>query len=169
MVLRWHFTFYGKVKFAFHAFVWTLYIYMGKMLRIHILDISSINQLSRNLMMSNRALMRYKIAKWNDRKSKMTTTAAMLKISFWHLFSNLELLWAETCSLLTGWLLDWNKLKLRQSKIQDGCKGSAPLNKMAIRAKKNTKSSHDISSLASDLISKYLLRSIPPMAFNQNY
>ena len=31
-----------------HAFVWALYIYVGKMLRIHILDISII-QLNRNL------------------------------------------------------------------------------------------------------------------------
>ena len=34
---------------------------------------------------------------------------------------------------------------------------------------KNTKSSNDILSLSSDLISKYLHRSIPPMALNQNY
>ena len=50
-------------------------------------------------MMSIRALMRHKIAKWADRKSKMATTAAILKISFRHLFSNLRSLWAETCSL----------------------------------------------------------------------
>ena len=43
-----------------HAFVWVLYIYMGK---IHILDISSIIQLNQNLMMSIRAVMRHKIAK----------------------------------------------------------------------------------------------------------
>ena len=29
-----------------HAFVWALYIYMGKMLRIHILDISSKDNIS---------------------------------------------------------------------------------------------------------------------------
>ena len=94
--------FYGKVKFASHVFVWALYIYMGKMLRIHILDISSIIQLNRNLMMSIRALMRQKLAKWADRKSKMATTAAILKINFRHLFSNLRSLWAETCSLAAG-------------------------------------------------------------------
>ena len=66
----------------------------------------------------------------------MATTAAILKINFRHLFSNLRLLWAETCSLATGWHLDRNKLKLCWSKIQDGCNGSAPLNKMAARAKK---------------------------------
>ena len=125
--------FYGKVKFASDAFVWALYIYMGKMWRIHNLDISII-QLNRNLMMSIRALMRHKIAKWADRKSKMATTAAILKINFWHLFSNLRSLWAKSCSLATGWLLDQNKLKLCRSKIQDGCNGSAPLNKMAARA-----------------------------------
>ena len=128
--------FYSKVKFASHAFVWALYIYMGKMLRIHILDISSIIHLNRNLMMSIRALMRHKIAKWADRKSKMATTAAILKINFRHLFWNLRSLWAETCSLATGWLLDRNILKLCRSKIQDGHSGSAPLNKMAARAKK---------------------------------
>ena len=42
--------FYGTVKFTSHAFVWALYIYMGKMLRIHILDISSMIQLNRNLI-----------------------------------------------------------------------------------------------------------------------
>ena len=104
-----------------HAFIWALYIYMGKMLRIHILDISSIIQLNRNLMMSIRVLMRHKIAKWDDRKSKMATTVAIMKINFRHLFSNLRWRWAETCSLTTGWLLDRNKLKLCQSKIQDGC------------------------------------------------
>ena len=128
--------FYGKVRFASHAFVWALYIYMGKMLRIHILDISSIIQLNWNLMMSIRALMRHKITKWADRKSKRATTAAIFKISFRHLFSNLRSLWAETCSLATGWPLDRNKLKLCQSKIQDGRNDSAPLNKMAARAKK---------------------------------
>ena len=60
--------FYGKVKFASHTFVWALYIYMGKMLRIHILDISSIIQLNWNLMMSIGALMRHKLTKWADRK-----------------------------------------------------------------------------------------------------
>ena len=40
--------FHGKVKFASHAFVWALYIYMGKLLRIHIYDISSLIQLNRN-------------------------------------------------------------------------------------------------------------------------
>ena len=71
-----------------HAFVWALYIYMGKMLRIHILDISSVIQLNQNLMMSSRALNRHKIAKWANRKSKMATTA-ILKINFRHLFPNL--------------------------------------------------------------------------------
>ena len=46
-----------------HAFVWALYIYMGKLLRIHILDISSIIQLNQNLMMSIRVPSRHKIAK----------------------------------------------------------------------------------------------------------
>ena len=55
--------FYGKVKFASHAFLWALYIYTGKILRIHILDMI---QLNRNLMMSIRALMRHKIAKWEN-------------------------------------------------------------------------------------------------------
>ena len=154
--------FYGKVKFACHAFVWALYLYMGKMLRIHILDISSIIQLNLNLMMSIRALMRHKMAKWANRKSKMATTTAIVKISFRYLFSNLRSLWAETCCLATRWLLGRNKLKLCRSKIQDGRNGSASLNK-------NTKSSNDISSLAKGLISKYLHRSIPPMALNQNY
>ena len=88
--------FYSKVKFASHAVVWALYIYMGKMLRIHILDIFSIIQMNRNLMMSIRALMRHKTAKWADRKSKMANTAAILKINFRHLFSNIRSLWAET-------------------------------------------------------------------------
>ena len=97
---------------------------------------TSITQLNRNLMMSIRALMRHKIAKWADRKSKMATTSVILKINFRHLFSNLRSLWAETCSLATGCILDQNKLKLYQSKIQDGRNGSAPLNKMAARAEK---------------------------------
>ena len=46
-----------------HAFIWALYIYMGKLLRIHILDISSIIQLNQNLMMSIRVPSRHKIAK----------------------------------------------------------------------------------------------------------
>ena len=78
--------FYGKVKFTSPCIcIGPIHLY-GKMLRIHILDISSIIQLKRNLMMSIRALMRHKIAKWADRKSKMAITAAILKISFRHLF-----------------------------------------------------------------------------------
>ena len=46
-----------------HAFIWALYIYMGKILRIHILDISSIIKLNQNLMISIRAPNRHKIAK----------------------------------------------------------------------------------------------------------
>ena len=141
-LLKWWFyvdvwPFYGKVRFASPCMwmgLWALYIYMRKMLRIHILDISSI--IHWNLMMSIGALMRHKIAKWADRKSKMATTAAIMKINFQHFFSNLRLLWTETCSLATGWLLDRNKLKLFRSKFQDGRNGSAPLNKMAARAKK---------------------------------
>ena len=96
----------------------------------------SIIQLNGNFMMSIRVLMRHKIAEWADRKSKTATTAAILKINFRHLFSNLRSLWAETCFLATGWLLDRNKLKLCWSEIQDGLNGSAPLNRMAARAKK---------------------------------
>ena len=126
------------------------------MFRIHILDISSIIQLNWNLMMSIRAPMRHKIVKWADRKSKMATTAAILKINFRHLFSNLRSLWAETCSLATGWFLNRNKLKLCRSKIQDGRSGSAPLNKMAAWAKKKIANLQTISGL----ISKYLHKSI---------
>ena len=104
------------------------------MLRIHILDISSIIQLNQNLMMSIMAPTRHKIAKWADRNSKMATTAAILIISFRHFFPNLWLPWAETCSVAKGWLLDHNELKLCRSEIQGGCNGSAPLNKMAARA-----------------------------------
>ena len=68
--------------------------------------------------------MRHKIAKWADRKSKMATTAAILKINFRNLFSNLRSLWAETCSVATGRLLNRNKLKLWRSKIQDSRSGS---------------------------------------------
>ena len=136
MVLCWHLTFLRQGQICFPCIcMGPIHLY-GKMLRIHILDISSIIYLNWNLIMSIRALMRHKIAKWADRKSKMATTAAILKINFRHLFSNLRSLWAETCSVATGWLLDGNKLKLFRSKIQDDCKGSVPLNKMAARAKK---------------------------------
>ena len=124
-----------------HAFVWALYIYMGKMLRIHILDISSIIQLNWNLMMSIRAPSRHKIAKLADRKSKMATTAAILKISFQHLFPNFWWLWAETCCVATG----SKELKFCWMEFQDGHNGSTPLNKMAARAT-NRKPSNDISS-----------------------
>ena len=149
-----------------YAFVWAPYISMGKMLRIHILDISII-QFNPNLMMSIRALSRQKIAIWAYRKSKMGTTAAILKINFRHLFPNLWSLWTKSCSVATGWLLDWNELNLCSSEIQDGRKGSAPLNKMATRAK-NRNYSNDILSLANDSISKYLHKSLPPMALYQN-
>ena len=65
----------------------------------------------------------------------MAATAAILIINFRHLFPNLWSLWAETCSVATGWLLDRNELKLCRSEIQDGRNGSVPLNKMADRAK----------------------------------
>ena len=135
MVLCWRLIFLRQGQIFFPMHLYRPGTYIGKMLIIHILDISSIIQLNRNLMMSIRALMRHKIAKWADRKSKMAITAAILKINFRHLFSNLRSLWAETCSLATGWLLDRNKPNLCQSKIQDGRNGSAPLNKMAARVK----------------------------------
>ena len=156
--------FYSKVNLLPHAFAWALYIYMEKVLRIHPLDISSVIQLNRNLMMSIRTLSRHKFAKWADRKSKMAA-AAILKINIWHFFPNLWLPSTEICSVALGWLLDRNELKLYRSEIQDGCSGS--LNKMAARAK-SRKSSNNISSLANGLISKYLHRSIPPVALYQN-
>ena len=52
---------YGKNDDPY-AFVAALYIFMGKILRIHILDISIIH-LNRNLMMSIWALRRHKLAK----------------------------------------------------------------------------------------------------------
>ena len=114
-------------------------------------------------MINIRAPSRHKLAKRADRKSKMTATAAILKISFQHLFPNFCSLWAKTCSVATGWHLDQNKLKLCRSEIQDGHNDSAPLNKMAARAE-NRK-----SSLANGRISKYLHRSVPPMVLYQNY
>ena len=168
MDLHWHLTFLRQGQnLLSHAFVWAPYIYMGKMLRIHILGISSIIQLNRNLMMSIRVLMRHKIAIWADRN--MATTAAILKINFWHLFWNLRSLWAETRSLATRWLLDRSKLKLCQLKIQDGRNGSAPLNKMAARAKKIENLQMTSCAWPMAWFKKYLHRSIPPMALNQNY
>ena len=55
--------FTSKSNLLSRAFVWAIYIYMGKMLRTHNLDISSIIQLNRNLMMSIRAPSRHTIAK----------------------------------------------------------------------------------------------------------
>ena len=138
MVLHWHLTFLWQEICFPYICMGSIHLY-GKNVENSYLDISSIIQLNRNLMMSIRVPLRHKIAKWADRKSKMATTAAILKISFRHLFSNLWSLWAETCSLATGWLLDQNKLKLCCSKIQVGRSGSAPLNKMAARAKKYEK------------------------------
>ena len=139
MVLRWRLTFLRQGQiFSPCICMGPIYLY-GKNVKSsyfgHLLyRVESNIQLNQNLM-SIRALMRHKIAKWANKKSKMATTAAILKISFWHLFSNLRSLWAETCSLATGWLLD-RKAKTGSSKIQDGHNCSAPLNKMATRAKK---------------------------------
>ena len=82
---------------------------------LNILDISYFGHLlykSVELMKSIRVPSRHKIAKWADRKSKMAATVAILKISFQHLFPDLWLVRAETCSVATGWLLDPNELKL---------------------------------------------------------
>ena len=98
--------FYGKVKFASPCICMGHIHLYGKMLRIHILDISSIIQFSWNLMMSIRAPGRHKIAKWADRKSKIAATAAILKIDFRHLFPNFWLL----CSVATG--SEWAKILL---------------------------------------------------------
>ena len=167
MVLCLRLTFLRQGQMLPHAFVWALYIYMGKMLRIHILDISFIIQLNWNLMMSIRVLSRHKLAKSADRKSKMAASAAIFENQFQHLFPNLWSPCAETCSVAKGWHLDWNQLKLCRLEIQAGHSDSAPLNKMATRAK-NRKSSNNISPLANGLISKYLYRSVPPMALDQN-
>ena len=160
MVLCWRLNVLqqGQICFTRHLYG-AQYIYIGKILRIHIFNISSIIHLNRNLMMSIRAPSRHKIAKLADRKSKMAVTAAILKINFRHLFPNLWSFWAEICSVATGWLLNWNKLKLCRSKIQDGRNGSSQLNKMTTRAK-NRNSSNDISSLASGQILKYLHKKV---------
>ena len=94
--------FYGKIQFASPCFCMALTYWYRKMLRIHILDISSIIQLNWILMMSIRAPSRHKIGKWADRKSKMAATAAILKIDFRHLFPNFWSLWAKTCCVETG-------------------------------------------------------------------
>ena len=128
------------------------------MLRTHILDNSSTNQLNWNLMMNIRAPSRHKIAKWVDRKSKMAATAAILKINFQHLFPNFGSLWEETCTGAT-----WSKrAKFWWSEFQDGRNCSTPLNEMATRATKR-KTSKDISSLTNGPISKYLHRRVLPI------
>ena len=63
MVLHWPLTFLHKVIFASPCICMVQYIYMGKMLRIHILDITSIIQLNWNLMVSVMVPSRHKIAK----------------------------------------------------------------------------------------------------------
>ena len=69
MVLHWHLTFLRQGQICFPCICMSpIHLYGKKMLRIHSLDISSIIQLNRNLMMSISALMRHKIAKWADRK-----------------------------------------------------------------------------------------------------
>ena len=45
---------------------------------------------------------RHKIAKTEAMKIQEAATATILKISFRHLFPNLWLIWAETCSVATG-------------------------------------------------------------------
>ena len=128
MVLRWYLTFLRQGQICFPC------IYMDPVhLYLKNVENSYFGHLLYNpveSMMSIRVLMRQKIAKWANRKSKMATTAAILKINFRHIFSNLRLLWAETCSLATGWLLDRNKLKLCRSNIQDGRNGAARAKKI---------------------------------------
>ena len=133
MVLRWHLSFLRQGQICFPCIcMGSIHLY-GKNVDNSYLDISIIQ---RNRCWPSGCLWDTKMAKWADKKSKMATTAAILKINFRHLFSNLRSFWAKTCSLATGWLLDRNKLKLCRSKIQDGRNGSAPLNKMAARAQK---------------------------------
>ena len=130
IILCWRFTFLRQGQICFPIHLYGPYIFIWKNVENSYFGHLLCNQLNQNLMMSILALMKHKIAKWADTKSKMATTAAILKISY--LFSNLRLLWAETCSLATGWLLDLNKLKLCRSKIPDGRSGSAPLNKIVL-------------------------------------
>ena len=53
-------------------------------------------------------------------KIAKTATATILKVSFWHLFPNLWSILAETCSVVTGQLLDQTELKPCRSEIKDG-------------------------------------------------
>ena len=73
-----------------HAFVWSLYIYMENMFRIHILDITSIIQLNRNLMMSIGASSTHKIAKTERIENpRYQPQQPSWKSIFRHLFPNL--------------------------------------------------------------------------------
>ena len=111
VVLCWHLTFLQQGQSCFSMHLYGPYTFIWeKCWEFYILDISSIIQLNRNLMMSIKAPSRHKIVKWADRKSKIAATAAILKINFCYLFPNLWLFWAETCSVAIGWLLDQNEL-----------------------------------------------------------
>ena len=50
----------------------------------------------------------------------MAATAANLNTKFRYLCPNCWSIWTETCSVTTGWFLDWKELKSSSSEIQDG-------------------------------------------------
>ena len=91
---------------------------MGKMLRIHILDISTkdYDPLELKLDEEHRGAQSTQNSWnwWADCKSKIAATAAILKINFRHLFPNLWSIWVKTCSVATGKFLDQNELHVNQ-------------------------------------------------------
>ena len=52
-----------------------------------------------------------------ERKSKMATTATILKNEFWRLLLNHWVIWVETYIVETEWLVDQKKIKLYLSEI----------------------------------------------------
>ena len=129
MVLRWHLTFLRQSLLCFpvhfngpYTFIW------GKCWETRILDISSIIQLNWNLMRSIRAPSRNKIAKTEPIENpKWPPQSPSWKSVFDISFRNLLCSYRMT--------VGWNELKSRRSEIQDGSNDSAPLNKIASRAK----------------------------------
>ena len=127
MVLRWHLTFLRPGQICFPCIcMGTIHLYGENVENIHILDISSIIQLNRNLM-SFRTLMRRKLAKWADRKSKMATTAPVFsafrymisplffnKIYYWPYFFFIgmwtaPLLWQFRGCLFSSYSMNWQR------------------------------------------------------------
>ena len=115
MVLRCSLNFLRQVQICFHVQLYGSFTFIWeKMLKIHILDIFSKDYVpfSWNLCRSIGAPSRHRIVKRSRSKNQRRPPQPHSRKAIFNLFPNLWSIWAETCPLAIGRLLNRKKAKI---------------------------------------------------------